>query len=359
MTANNRIFISVGDISGEIHACNLVKEIKKINPLCHICAVGGNDLKLIVDEFFENIVDMGVFGFLSLKQFFYLKKVLSKLKRYFTEKPPDKIILIDYYGFHIFVAKFAKKLKIPVYYYISPQVWASRSGRVKKLGKVVKKMLLILPFEDKLYKYHKIDAVFVGNPLIDIIPRKHNFNINSQPVIGLFPGSRENIVKRHIPVLFKTAKILKKEINAKFIMFVVKNNFNIDIPEYIKLETSKNLAKRMSIDFAICPSGTVSLENALMGIPMTVIYKLSYLNYFIIRLIIKTKYITIINILSAKKIIPELIQFNANPKKIAHSVLDQLNSKNYMLKAKELIAFRKQLGTPGVSKRTAQIILRD
>ncbi|MDR3274468.1 MAG: lipid-A-disaccharide synthase [Endomicrobium sp.] len=356
---NNKIFISAGDLSGEMHASNLVKEIKKIYPLCRVSAMGGNNLKLAADEFLEDIVNINAFGFLPLKQIVYLKKVFNKLKPYFIKERPDKVILVDYYGFHIFVAKLAKKLNIPVYYYISPQVWASRSGRIKKLAKTVRKILVILPFEEKLYKDYGVDAIFVGNPLIDRIPEKHNFEIATPPVIGLFPGSRKNTVKRHMPIILKTAKILKEKINAKFIMFSTDSNADFDVPEYIEFATSGNFGKRISVDFAICPSGTVSLENALMGIPMAVMYKLSYLNYFFIRVIIKIKYITIVNILSTKNIVPEFIQFNASPEKIAYSALKQLSPENYMLKVKELIAFRKILGSPGVSKRTAEIILND
>ncbi|GHT09522.1 hypothetical protein AGMMS49532_07780 [Endomicrobiia bacterium] len=137
--ANDKIFISAGDLSGEIHASNLVKEIKSISPLCRISAVGGGNLKSVADEFLEDIVNINAFGFLPLKQVFYLKKVLKKLETYFVKECPDKVVLVDYYGFHIFVAKLTKKLNIPVYYYISPQVWASRVGRIKKLAETVKK----------------------------------------------------------------------------------------------------------------------------------------------------------------------------------------------------------------------------
>jgi lipid-A-disaccharide synthase len=357
MKINNKIFISAGDLSGEIHASNLVKEIKNINPLCYISATGGNNLKSIVDEFLEDIVNINAFGFLPLRQILYLKKVFNKLKYYFYEYRPDKIILVDYYGFHIHVARLAKKLNIPVYYYIGPQIWASRGGRIKELAKTVKKMFVILPFEEKLYKDNKIDAIFVGNPLIDKVQEKHNFDISKPPTIGLFPGSRRSVIKRHMPILIKTTEILKKKINARFIMFSVDNKISSNLPEYIEFDSSRDFEKRKFINFAICPSGTVCLENALMGIPMTVMYKLSYFNYFFIRIIIKIKYISIINILADKMIIPEFIQFDAKPKKIALSVLKQLRSDNYTLKIQELLSFRKMMGTPGVSKRIAEIIL--
>lgn len=359
---NYRIFISAGDLSGEVHASNLIKEIKKINPSCFVLSAGGNNLKAVSDSFIEDIVNINAFGFLPIKQAFYLRKVFKKIKRHFLENRPDKVILVDYYGFHIHVARLAKSMGIPVFYYISPQVWASRSGRIKELSKVIKKMLVIFPFEEKLYKDNNVDVVFVGNPLIDKTTQKtdfqkHNFNISNPPIIGLFPGSRQSAIKCHIPILLETAKILKKEINARFVMFCVSNKIKFALPEYVTFDGSGNFEKRVSVDFAISPSGTVCLENALMGIPMAIVYKLSYFNYFFIRVLIKVKYIGIVNILAGKSVVPEFIQFDANPKKIAQSVLEQLKPENYSSKVQELLSFRKSLGSPGVSKRVAEIIL--
>ncbi|MDR3071263.1 MAG: lipid-A-disaccharide synthase [Endomicrobium sp.] len=361
---NNRIFISAGDLSGEMHASSLVKEIKNINHSCRVSAVGGNNLKSIADDFLEDIVNINAFGLVTINQVIYLRKVLKKLKNHFVKERPDKVILVDFYGFHIHVSKLAKKLNIPVYYYISPQVWASRGGRIKKLSKTVKKMIVIFEFEEKLYKRNGVEAVFVGNPLIDKVPKKQNFekrdfNTSNPPTIGLFPGSRKTVIERHMPIILEVAKILKEKINAKFVMFSVDKKSNLDLPKYVDLDSSGDFEKRKCIDFSICTSGTVSLENALIGIPMVVIYKLSYCNYFLIKAIIKTKYITMVNILSERSIVPELIQFNATPQKIASSALEQLSVGNYMPKVKELLAFRNTLGVPGVSKRVAEIILKD
>ncbi|MDR2192589.1 MAG: lipid-A-disaccharide synthase [Endomicrobium sp.] len=361
---NGKIFISAGDLSGDIHAANLVREIKKACPSCFITAEGGDNLKAVCDEFFADIVNINAFGFLPIRQFFFLKKLLKKLELYFQTQKPDKVILVDYYGFHIHAARAAAKLNIPLYYYISPQVWASRKGRIKKLAAVVKKMLVILPFEEVLYKRAGVDAVFVGNPLIDIVPQKDikfqdEVCPNIAPVIGLFPGSRISAIEKHAPILLETAKILREKINAKFILFSANKNYDYySLPNYIELEENNSWEKRKSLDFAICPSGTVSLENLILGVRMAVIYKLSYFNYFVIRAIIKVKYITIANILANKNIVPELIQFNATPKKIAETVIEQLKPENYNRQLKEFLIIRKTLGESGVSKRAAEIILK-
>ncbi|MDR1951958.1 MAG: lipid-A-disaccharide synthase [Elusimicrobiota bacterium] len=353
------IFISAGDLSGEIHSFNLAKEMKAQNPHIKISAVGGRHLQEISDIFIEDIVNINAFGFFPIKQFLFLRKVLSKIKRHFVEQKPQKIVLVDYYGFNIHIAKLAKKMNIPVYYFVSPQVWASRSGRIEKLKIFVKKMLLIFPFEEKLYRDKGVDAVFVGNPLIDKIPQKENFTISDIPLIGLFPGSRKDTMRRHIPVLIAAAKILRKKINASFIMFSHYKDFKEILPDYISLDDGNDLDTRKSIDIAICPSGTVSLENTLFGIPMAVMYKLSYINYFIIRLLIKVKYIAITNILANRQILPEFIQNNAKPEKIADFIIKELEHRNYENTVKELITIRQMLGKPNVCKRVAEIILKD
>ncbi|AKL97836.1 lipid-A-disaccharide synthase [Endomicrobium proavitum] len=359
---NNRIFISAGDLSGEIHAANLIREIKKIAPSCFIESAGGDNLKSVSDSFIEDIVNINAFGFFVVNQIFFLKKVLKKIENSFKENKPDKVILVDYYGFNIFVGRLAKKFNIPVYYYVSPQVWASRAGRIKKLKEVVRKMFVIFPFEEKLYKDNGVDAVFVGNPLIDKISAKDNFEISNPPVVGLFPGSRKSVVKKHIPILLETAKILREKLNANFIIFSAGKNFEFSnkvLPDYIQLVSDNNQEKRKSVNIAVCPSGTVSLENALFGIPMVVMYKLAYFNYFIMRLIAKVKYITIVNILANKEIVPEFIQHAARAENIANAVIEQLNPNNYRQKVSELLSFRQALGAPGVSKRTAELIATD
>ena len=356
---NNKIFISAGDLSGEIHAANLAREIKKINPACKITSTGGNNLKDVSDSFLYDIVNINAFGFLPFRQLFVLAKVYKKIKIYFETEKPDKVILTDYYGFHIHVAKLAKKMGIPVYYYVSPQVWASRSHRIKTLAANVQKMLVILPFEETLYKSSEVAAVFVGNPLIDVFAAKSKFEISKPPLIGLFPGSRKNVVKKHMPIIIEAAKIIKEKLNANFILFCAGKKPDFDIPDFIDVELNNNLEKRKSINIAVCPSGTISLENALLGIPMAIMYKLAYFNYFIIKTLAKVKYITIVNILADKAVVPEFIQHNAKPEKIAASIIEQLKPENYMPKVRELLEFRKMLGQNGVSKRAADIILND
>ena len=160
----------------EIHPGKYMRQIlygksrRSVLPVIYVPQ--GERLKAVSDKFLEDIVNINAFGFLPIKPFFILKEVYKKIKKHFIDERPDKVILVDYYGFHSFVAKLAKKMNIPVYYYVSPQVWASRKGRIKTIAKNIKKMLCILPFEEKLYKDNEVDAVFVGNPLIDMVSER-------------------------------------------------------------------------------------------------------------------------------------------------------------------------------------------
>lgn len=352
-----RIFVSAGDLSGEIHLAALVKELKKIDENILISAIGGDNLKAVSDAFIADIVHINAFGFLPIKQILSLKKVYAQVKKLFLSQKPDKVILTDYYGFNIRIAWLAKSLKIPVYYFISPQVWASRSGRIDKLKACVEKMLVIFPFEEKLYRSRGVDAVFVGHPLIDKIEQKQVLEISKPPVIALFPGSRSQAIKRHLPVIIRTAEILRQKIQARFVMFNSDMGLKKRLPSFIELKNPEDMEARKSADAAICPSGTVSLENALMGIPMAVMYKLSLINYLIIRALIKVKYITIANILMDKAIVKEFIQFDAKPERIVGYVLELLEPSVHAAKVKDLLEVRGKLGGGGALRRAAKIIV--
>jgi lipid-A-disaccharide synthase len=360
MEINKSIFISAGDISGDIHAANLIKSIQQVSNY-KIYAVGGTQLKSVADEFIKDIVNINGFGFFPIKQIFFLKKIFKTIKNYLINKKIGKVILVDYYGFNIHIAKLAHELEIPVYYFVTPQVWASRKYRIKNIAKYVKIAFPILPFEKEMYEKENVRVYFEGNPLVDLVPnvaKKENENVKKEVNIGLFAGSRKNTIKRHLPIILDTVKILKEKINAKFVLFSV-DNFEQNVPDYITVKNGNDFNEREQIDIALCPSGTVSLENALMGIPMVVMYKLSWANYLLARLIIQVKYITLANILLNKELIPECIQHKATANILAKNILKVLEKEKYISIKKELLKFRQQLGPEGVYDRVAKRILGD
>jgi lipid-A-disaccharide synthase len=356
------IFISAGDASGDIHAANLARSLRKLGRDVHIAALGGEQLKKECDEFLYNLVEVGGFGFWQpFKLYFKLKNVLTDIAViYFERQKPDKVIIVDYYGFNIHIAKEASRRNIPVYYYISPQVWATRPGRVKTIGKYVKKMLAVLPFEEKLYRDAGIEAVFVGNPLIDMVPEPATWPaaVPDRICIGLFPGSRPNVFRRHIGLLMETAGLIKAGINADFKIFCVpalaEKCKGLPYPCVVEAD----YGERKKITLAITPSGTVSTENALLGIPMVVYYKLSGFNYAIAKLLANVKYVTMVNILLGRMLVPELLQKDATPAAIAGTALRLLKDAKELDSLREgLLGIRGRLGQPGVADRAAGIIL--
>jgi lipid-A-disaccharide synthase len=360
MENNKSIFISAGDISGDIHAANLIKSIKN-NSDYKIYAVGGTQLKKVADEFIKDIVNINGFGFFPIKQVFVLKEIFKTVKKYLIEKKVSKVILVDYYGFNIHLAKLAHELKIPVYYFVTPQVWASRKYRIKNIAKYVKIAFPILPFEKEMYEKENVKVFFEGNPLVDLVPNvagKKDGDTKKEINVGLFAGSRKNTIKRHLPVILDTVKILREKINAKFVLFSV-DNFEQNIPDCITVKNGNDFKEREKIDIALCPSGTVSLENALMGIPMVVMYKLSWANYLLARLIVQVKYITLANILLNKELIPECIQHKATANILAKNILNVLEKEKYDSIKEELLKFRQQLGPEGVYDRVAKRIVED
>ncbi len=356
------LFISAGDHSGDIHAANLIKAVRARVGTVLVEALGGGQLKDVADKFDADLVSLGGFGFWQpFKQYFKLKKIFNDyIVEGWKEHRPDVVVLVDYYGFNIHVARYAKKCGIPVYYFVGPQVWASRPGRIDQLRKTVTKMLLILPFEEKIYHNAGVPAVFVGNPMIDTVPEAVTPPEQGTPYIGLFPGSRPNVLKRHLPILLNTARILENSTHARFAFFASKNTADLfaGLPYPVIIEDNYN--ERRKLTLAITTSGTVSLENALLGIPMIVMYRLSSFNFALAKLLVSIPFIAMANILTNKQLVPELIQDKANPKDISAAALRYLNDHAYFSAVRsELLTIRKDLGAPGVYARAAQIILEN
>ncbi|MHB9154617.1 MAG: lipid-A-disaccharide synthase [Endomicrobiales bacterium] len=356
------IFIAAGDLSGDIHAAHLARALRRQEKDCRIVSLGGKNLEEASDEFLENLVSLSAFGFWEpLRQYFRLRTIFGKtLLRSWDRRRPDKVVLVDFYGFNIHVARQAFARGIPVYYYISPQVWASRPGRIKNLARYVKKMLVILPFEEELYRRANLDASFVGHPLIDLVPGPELSTRPraGKPVIGLFPGSRPGIFRRHLPILLEAAEGIRKECPSEFKIFIPANLAASVQGLPFPVVTENDYRERKCLDLAITTSGTVSLENTLLGIPMVVMYRLAWFNYFLARLLVRVPYITMANILAGEPLVPELVQHRARPGNIAREALGLLRDPALLKKTRErLYGLRKTLGEPGVADRAAALIL--
>ncbi|MBI2118173.1 MAG: lipid-A-disaccharide synthase [Elusimicrobia bacterium] len=370
----SRILISTGDYSADLHGQFLIQELQKCDPALFVMALGGIKLKSVSNLFLKDLVELDVSGFSQpLKQFFNLKNILQKIVFPQIDKNKiDAVILIDYYGFNIHVAEKATKENIPVFYFVSPQVWASRKWRIQKLKKNVTKMLVIFPFEEELYKKNNVPVEFVGHPLIELLPQNlETLKTDGKIRLGLLPGSREREIVRHIPLLIEAYKKLKSKIpqieGTLFEVDSIPNQIYETLIQKAGKEGLQDLKRvretdykiRSSLTLALTASGTATLENALLGIPMVVLYQTSILTYWIAKKIIQVPFISMPNILMKKMVVPELIQNCANPEAIVQAAENLLaNPKILAATRKELIQLRLSLGPPGAYKRAAQIIYK-
>ncbi len=357
-----KVLVVAGDPSGDLHASNLIKALKRREPSVRVAAVGGPLCRAAADEFLEDLASRGVTGFWepALKIGFLLK-LAKRIKAYLERERPAALVCVDYYGFNRRILPYAKAAGVPAFYFVSPQVWASRPGRVKVLKKLVDKMLVIFPFEEKLYRDAGVPAEFVGHPLLDLIPAPPERR-ESTNVIGLLPGSRSSELKRHLPLFYEAFRLLRlKNRFLKGVVFAAASQPDSAygrLPDGCELVRETDYRERAGLDLAICSSGTATLENALLGVPMVVVYKLSWPTYAIARALVKVKHIAMANLLAGKTVVPELIQRDATPQRVFLEASMLLDDEARAAAARaDLLAVRRSLGTPGAADRAAAAVL--
>ncbi len=367
--------IICGEASGDLNAANLALALKGINPDIRISGVGGRLMRNAGAQIYSDIKDLAVIGLFEaikkLPKFFSLRKlILGKIK----EEKPNAIVLVDFSGFNLRLAKKINKT-IPTIYYISPQVWASRQGRIKTIKRYIHKLIVFFKFEQEFYAKFGIEADFIGHPLLDIVHptmKKEEFvsKFNLQEfktTIALLPGSRRQEIENILPVMLEASWLIQKEI--KQIQFIIAKTPQVDYNIYNRIVARAKIGVRIiegstydcigAADFCLVASGTATLETALMQKPFVIIYKMSLLNYLLYLPLVKVPYIGMINIVSKKRIIPEFIQFQANPKRISQEVLKFLGNPLEMQRLKnELAKTKLLLGENGASARAARIILK-
>ena len=372
--AQKNILIICGEASGEIHAAGLARALKKIDPEISISGVGGELLRSSGAGVFYDIKELGVIGLFDvlkkLPKFFALKELI--LKKVNSEKP-SAIIFVDFSGFNLRLAKDINN-KIPTIYYVSPQVWASRIGRIKTIRKYIDKLIVLFSFEEEFYRKHLIHADYVGHPLLDIVSptmTKEEFLgtmglLKDKTTIALLPGSRIQEIEKILPVMLGAARIISEERPAQF---VIAKSPLVQIDIYnklmngtkglnIKIAEAKTYDCLNIADFALVASGTATLETAIMQKPFLVIYKMNILNYLLYRPQVKIPYIAMVNIVAGNKIIPEFVQFKATASRIAKATLRLLDNPSKLEEMKSRLSkVNSLLGKPGASSRAARIIV--
>jgi lipid-A-disaccharide synthase len=371
---NRSILIVAGETSGDMHGAGLVKALKTKKPDLNIFGIGGDNMAKEGVEIIYHARDLSFLGFFEVaKHLPFIQKVFREMIARLKTQKPDLVILIDYPGFNLRFAEKAKKLRFPVLYYISPQVWAWGRNRVKKMAKYIDRMIVIFPFESEFYRQHHMDVRFVGHPLKDrmvtILSKTdffHNFSLSTEkPVLGLLPGSRRQEVQKLLPVMIQACQNMRKKIPD----LQVVTGLAPTLPDsvYIKIlnqtenvvlirnHTSEVMAYSDAIMVA---SGTATLETALFGTPMVVLYKMTPFSFLIGKILVKIKHIAIVNIIAGKTVVPELIQNQATPRKIGKEMFDLLtNDKRRIIMKKELSEVSRKLGEKGANSRAADVVL--
>lgn len=370
-----KIMISVGEASGDLHGASLANAIKAISPDIQLVGMGGKAMRDAGVDIIYDIADLGVIGIVevikNLRRLFRLRDMLGD---YMERERPDVLVVIDYPGFNVRLAKVAKAKGIPVVSYISPSAWAWGKGRAKEVAETVERVAAIFPFEADVYREAGANVTFVGHPLMDIVkPSRAKdeayrfFGADpAKPVVMLMPGSRQQEILGLLPdMLAASEKIAEKVPNCQFFLPValtisqemlqnIINNYNISVTM-----TSEGNYDLMNIaDVVVAASGTATLETSIMGAPTVIIYKVAALTYFLGKFLVKIPHIGLPNIIAGRKIVPELLQSQVTADNIAYEAIELLtNTAKRTQVLADLAEVRNKLGETGAVGRVARVVL--
>jgi lipid-A-disaccharide synthase len=368
-----KLYLIAGEASGDLHGSNLMKALLKENPEISFRFWGGDRMAQIGGKPRKHIKELAFMGFIEvILNLTTILKNIKFCKQDILDFKPDALILIDYPGFNLRIAKWAKSNNIKVLYYISPQIWAWKQKRGHLIREVVDEMYCILPFEQEFYKKFQVDAHFVGHPLIDAIAEfqtnhfdKSKFlaenELDNRPILALLPGSRKQEIKMKLPLMLQAAQKYSSSHQI-----VIAGAPNLDAAYYqticgdksVKIVFGLTYDLLSSSELALVTSGTATLETALFGVPQVVCYKGSSISYHIAKRLIKVPYISLVNLILDKELVTELIQDECNAKRMQEE-LDKIidGAKAEMIRSgyQEL---QSMLGGQGASERTAQHMLK-
>jgi lipid-A-disaccharide synthase len=369
-----KYYIIAGEASGDLHGSNLIRELRKLDNIADIRAWGGDLMQHAGAHLVKHYKQLAFMGFIEVVM--NLRTIMKNLKfckRDILQFQPDVIILIDYPGFNLRIAEWAKNLNIKVVYYISPQVWAWKESRVKQIRKNVDKMLVILPFEKDFYKKWSYDVEYVGHPLADVIDSAQNdieplpttiaSPLNEPNIIALLPGSRAQEVAKKLPVMLEVSKDFPEY------RFIIAKAPSLDdrfyepyMEPYKNVRSIRNRTYQLLLHAkaALVTSGTATLETALFGVPQVVCYKGSNVSYQIAKRLIKVKYISLVNLIMDKPVVKELIQDELNIVNLRTELTKILKDPDTIIRMKRDYADLKKLLSEGgnASEKAAKSILR-
>lgn len=367
-----KFFVIAGEASGDLHGSNLIREIRNIDSSAQFRCYGGDLMKSEGAEIVKHIGDLDFMGFWEI--FINLRTILGYIKeckRDILEWKPDAIILIDYPGFNLRIAEFARKNNIPVFFYISPQIWAWKQRRIHKIKRNVDRLFVILPFEKEFYARFGYEVDFVGHPLLDAMSTlqscdNETFRVQNQlstkPIIALLPGSRKQEITRILPEMINVIP----EFNNEF-QFVIAGATSVSIDFYRKIIGSNNIQVIFEQTYnllsqseaALITSGTATLEAALLDVPQVVCYKANPVSYFIAKKLVRLKYISLVNLILNREVVKELIQKEMNAVNVTfhlRNLISDTKKREQILE--DYVELKRKLGGKGASKVTAELILK-
>lgn len=373
-----RIMMIAGEASGDLHGSGVVRELKAQVPTVDVYGVGGDYMKREGMELVYHVRELSVMGFAEvLSKLPLLQSVQKTLVGLLKYRRPDLVVLVDFPGFNLRFARRVKEDRIPVLYYVSPQVWAWGKRRLRRMKNLIDKMLVVFPFEEKLYEQEGIPVEFVGHPLLEAIERDEKTSLDRRGfcrhygfdplkrILGLFPGSRVDEVKNHLSVMVRAALLLKKKHDLDVGVSVAPT---IPVSLYkdqlvhedgVRLVESNTYGLMRYSDVAAVASGTATVETACFGTPMVVVFRTSKLSYLIGRLLVRVKHIGMVNILAGRRIVPELVQGKLSVENLARELDTYLSDESSRQRVRqELLQVRTMLGDPGASRRVVKAILQ-
>ncbi|MFK7923049.1 MAG: lipid-A-disaccharide synthase [Bacteroidia bacterium] len=355
---NPKLYIIAGEDSGDLHAANLVKALRHSSPNLEIRGVGGDQMQSQAVDLIAHVRDINFMGFIEVvRNLKTIRGLFKKVKADIDAFQPEAIVLVDYPGFNIRLLPFLRERGIKIIWYISPQVWAWKKGRVKTLRQYVDRMMVILPFEQEFYQKEGMEVDFVGHPLLDAMPQL-SVPRSDKKTIALLPGSRKQEITRMLPLML--------EMQPRFpdYHFVIAGAPSQTADFYQRLIGERSVELRMNqtydllqaADFALVTSGTATLETALFATPQVVCYKASPISYAIGKRLVKIRFISLVNLILDRELVTELIQHDFNPTRLE----DELRALMGEKRANELEAgyqeLRERLGDGGASERAAEIV---
>lgn len=360
-----KIAIVAGEASGDLHASEVVRELKKLDPSLKTFGLGGDLLAREGTELLHHARELGIVGLFNvLRRLPMFRRLFRELIDRIQAERPDAVLLIDYPGFNLRVARRCKELGLRVVYYISPQVWAWHKGRVRHIAKYVDRMIVILPFEEEFYRRHGVPVTYVGNPLIEQLAGvKKPARTDGRLRIALLPGSRKHEVRTLLPPMLDAVRVLRRERDVEAYVIQaptiaheklerIMREHGVEVP-ILPHDRGEGVA---AADVTLASSGTATLESAVLGTPVVVMYRLSWATHFIGRRLVDLPHWSLVNIIAGREVVPELIQDDVNGERIASEVRRMMEPETNARLARELAEIRGKLGTPGASRRAAEEI---